>query len=281
MTLLPDFLIIGAMKCGTTTLQSQLAGQPGIFMSTPKEPNFFSDDAIYAQGLEWYRALFSAAAPGDLKGEASTHYTKMPSYPQTLARMSTVIQSPRLIYMIRNPLDRAVSHYIHEWSRRNITQPIDQAFAQHGDLIDFGRYGMQITPFAETYGADSILLTSLEQITATPTEELDRIGAFLGLSEPLRWQHDLAAQNVSADRVRALPLQRLLINNPVAETLRRTLIPKSLRTWVRDVRTIRARPELGAELRKSLEEIYAADRQVLAKIFPDHPALRLSYPFVS
>ena len=66
---LPDFLIIGAMKCGTSTLQAQLAAQPGIFMTTPKEPNFFSDDAIYANGLGWYEDLFAGAGPDDRKGE--------------------------------------------------------------------------------------------------------------------------------------------------------------------------------------------------------------------
>ena len=49
----PEFLIIGAMKSGTTTLQVQLASQPGIFMTTPKEPNFFSDDDVFARGMAW------------------------------------------------------------------------------------------------------------------------------------------------------------------------------------------------------------------------------------
>ena len=85
---LPDFLIIGAMKSGTSTLQAQLAVQPGLFMTTPKEPNFFSDDDIYAKGIDWYRSLFDAAAAGDLKGEASTHYTKLPDYPDTVTRLA-------------------------------------------------------------------------------------------------------------------------------------------------------------------------------------------------
>ena len=59
---LPDFVIIGAMKCGTSTLAAQLGAQDGVFMTTPKEPNFFSDDAVFAQGLPWYESLFEAAA---------------------------------------------------------------------------------------------------------------------------------------------------------------------------------------------------------------------------
>ena len=116
---LPDFIIIGAMKCGTSTLQAQLAAQPGVFMTTPKEPNFFSDDDIFEKGMAWYSALFDGAAPGDLKGEASTHYTKLPNYPDTVSRLKQAYDEagadyPKLVYMIRNPLERAISHYMHE-----------------------------------------------------------------------------------------------------------------------------------------------------------------------
>ncbi|HTO70120.1 MAG TPA: sulfotransferase, partial [Myxococcota bacterium] len=78
---LPDFAIIGAMKCGTSTLHEQLALRSGFFMSRPKEPNFFSDDDQYARGVGWYAGLFAGAAPGQLCGESSTHYTKLPTYP--------------------------------------------------------------------------------------------------------------------------------------------------------------------------------------------------------
>ena len=61
----PDFIVVGAMKSATTTLHEQLARQPGVFMSRPKEPNFFSDDAIYARGWGWYSSLFRAASAAD------------------------------------------------------------------------------------------------------------------------------------------------------------------------------------------------------------------------
>ena len=88
---LPDYLIIGAMKCGTSTLAVQLGAQPGLFMTTPKEPNFFSDDVIYSRGAAWYQALFDDAKPGDIKGEASTHYTKLPTHPDTLSRLRNLL----------------------------------------------------------------------------------------------------------------------------------------------------------------------------------------------
>ena len=128
---LPDFVIIGAMKCGTTTLASQLGAQPGIFMSTPKEPNFFSDDAVYAQGIGWYRRLFDPAPDGTLRGEASTHYTKLPTYPDTTTRLSETLEDPKLIYLIRDPMARAVSHYIHEWTQGVISSDLETALDTH------------------------------------------------------------------------------------------------------------------------------------------------------
>ena len=64
----PDFMIIGAMKSATSTLHEQLAANPGFFMSRPKEPNFFSDDAVWARGLDWYSALFASAPPMSQSG---------------------------------------------------------------------------------------------------------------------------------------------------------------------------------------------------------------------
>jgi hypothetical protein len=275
---LPDFLIVGAMKCGTTTLATQLAHQPGVFMTTPKEPNFFSDDEVWARGAAWYRGLFAAAAPGDLRGEASTHYTKLPTHPETLARMAGLVSAPKIVYMIRNPVERTVSHYIHEWSQGTMSGDPVTVFAHHPELVEYGCYGLQIAPYVDRFGAEAVLLTSLEQLTAAPAAELGRIGAFLG--RRLAWRDDLGAQNVSAERSRRLPLHGLLVDNRVAEALRRTLVPKSVRTAIRQGRRMTDRPELPATLREAIEGRFAEDRAVLAALFPGHPALDLCYPFL-
>jgi hypothetical protein len=275
----PDFLIIGAMKSGTTTLQAQLAAQPGIFMTTPKEPNFFSDDGVFAKGAGWYQGLFDAAAPDDLKGEASTHYTKLPTYPQTVPRMMQMLDAPRLIYVIRDPVARAVSHYIHEWSKGQMGADPVVAFAQHPELITYSRYPDQLAPFLDAFGPEAILLTSLELLTSDPDNELRRIGDHIGATTPLFWDHGIGAQNVSAERARKLPLHGLLVDNPVARTLRHALVPKLLRTRIRTARTLKERPHLPADLHTRLEQTFLPDRDALAALFPEHPALSLCYGF--
>jgi hypothetical protein len=280
MTALPDYVIVGAMKCGTSTLAAQLGAQEGIFMTTPKEPNFFSDDDIYAHGLDWYGALFAGARPGDLRGEASTHYTKQPEYPHAVARLKASGARPRLIYMIRNPLSRVISHYIHEWTQGVITTDLQDALHSHAPLVSYSCYARQIAPWVAAFGAENILILSLEDMQAHPQAVLDRTGAFLGRSG-LVWQEDLARVNVSAERIRKFPLHGTLIDNPLATRLRRALIPKALRDRVRSLRQMRDRPALTAEDRRWLEPRFAADYAELKALFPDRPDLDLSYPFVT
>lgn len=276
----PDYIVIGAMKCGTSTLAAQLGAQPGLFMTTPKEPQYFSDDDVFAQGPDWYAGLFANAAPGDIRGEASTHYAKRPTYPQTIPRMQAALDKPRLVYMIRNPLVRLVSHYIHGWSQGELSGSLEAALTAVPELVDYGRYGWQIAPFVEAFGKDAILLTSLEQLKQAPDAELARIAAHLGHSGPVAWVPELATQNVSAERVRRLPLQGLLVDNPVATFLRRALVPKALRTRIRNARKMADRPELPETALPGLHARFAEDRAVLARFFPDNPALDLAYPFL-
>ncbi|MEM7630402.1 MAG: sulfotransferase [Pseudomonadota bacterium] len=275
----PDFVIIGAMKSGTTTLYAQLAAQDGVFMSPLKEPNYFSDDNVFARGTDWYSDLFKDAAPGDLKGEASTHYAKLPTYPETIDRMAAALGTPRLIYVIRDPVTRALSHYVHGFSEREIHCDLPTAVTEHPELIEYGRYGMQIAPFIERFGKENILLTSLERMKADPQGEFDRIGKHIGAKAPLVWQTDMSAHNASDGRWRRLPFEYFLVENPVLRALRRGLVPKSVRNWVRNSRGIEGHPELPEHQRHHMEQIFLEDRQMLAGLFPGHPALRDAYPF--
>jgi hypothetical protein len=278
---LPDFLIIGAMKCGTSTLAAQLGAQPGLFMTTPKEPEFFSEDANFARGLGRYEELFADAPPGALKGEASTGYTKLPTHPQTVARIAATLPAPRLVYLIRDPLHRLVSHYIHEWTMGVMRGALSEALATHPELVDYGRYGMQIAPYVQAFGADRILLLSLEEMEAAPQTVLERVAGFLGAPGRPVWVEEHARANASAERIRRLPLQGLLIDNPLATALRRALVPQALRDRVKRARQMQDRPRLTPEETARLKAVYAEDRALLARHFPGHPSLTLSYPFLA
>lgn len=245
---LPEFVIIGAMKCGTSTLHEQLERQPACFMSRPKEPNFFSDEAQYRKGIEWYASLFAGAPAGAVCGESSTHYTKLPTYPRCAARLHEHLPGARLVYMMRDPVDRIVSQYIHEWSERVIDKdcPIDEAISAHPNLLEYSRYAMQLRPYVEMFGFDAILPVFFERLLNDPNTELERIMAHIGCSGPARWT-DEEASNVSMQRQRRHPALNTILDVRLLQLLRRTLLPEALRARIRARWTMGERPRLSAE----------------------------------
>lgn len=263
MSRLPDFIVIGAMKCATSTLHEQLALHPGVFMSTPKEPNYFSDDEVYARGIEWYHSLFESAPEDAICGESSTHYTKLPTHPRTIERLAAVLPAPRLIYVMRHPVDRLVSHYIHAWTTREVGEGIDLAVERLPALIDYGRYAMQLLPWMERFGRDAVLPVFLPRLRAHPNEEMARIGAFLGLGGVPVWHDDLQAQNVSSQRLRESPWRDRVLSLPGMTTLRRTFVPRSVRDRVKRAWSMQERPSLSASNQKRVERIFDED---LAKL---------------
>ncbi|MEM9085910.1 MAG: sulfotransferase [Pseudomonadota bacterium] len=255
----PDFIIIGAMKSATSTLHVQLAQQPGFWMSTPKEPNFFSDEDVWARGLDWYAALFEGAARGDLRGESSTHYTKLPDYPQCLGRMREHVPDARLIYVMRHPVDRLISHYMHGWLNGSIRGSVDEAVQRYPELVHYGCYAKQLRPFLETYGPDKILPVFFERLTQSPQAELERVCAFLGYEGSPAWQTDEAQQNVSLERMRTSPLRDAIVGFPPIRAIRRTLVPQSVRDRIKGLWQIDEKPELSPASLDTVKREFDAD----------------------
>ncbi len=263
MKKLPDFIIIGAMKCATSSLHEQLASQPGIFMSELKEPNFFSNDSEYEKGIEWYLSHFADASLEDLCGESSTHYTKLPTYPHTLERLQKNLRYAKFIYVMRQPIDRLISQYIHEWSQRVIRVEINSAISQHPELIDYSLYTQQLRPYLQAYGQDRVLPVFFERMLAYPPAELERICQFIGYPGQPQWHQELDAQNISGERMRSSAWRDTIVETPGLKQLRQRLIPKSFRTWVRSLWTIKKKPELTLESQKYLQKIFDEDLAIL------------------
>ena len=256
----PDFIVIGAMKSATTTLHEQLARQPGLFMCRPKEPNFFSDDENYSRGLGWYEAMFRPAGPEDLRGESSTHYTKLPTYPRTVDRMVRDLPRLKFIYVMRHPIDRLVSQYVHEVTTGRVAVGLREALGYYPELIDYSRYGMQLQPFLDAFGFGAVLPVFFSRLVMHSQAELERIGRFLGHDGPLRWDDALEPQNQGRERLRPSPVREVLVQAPVLTTIRQRVVP---RRWARSLKELwRARvepPRLTPVLEARLREVFDAD----------------------
>jgi hypothetical protein len=263
--MLPDFLIIGAMKCATSTLHEQLARQPGFFMSEPKEPYFFSDDPIYARGIAWYAALFAEAQPGVLCGESTTHYTKLPTYPHTVARIQHHLPDARFIYVMRHPIDRLVSQYIHQWTEREIDVPIDVALQKHPELIAYSRYTLQLAPYFAAFGKERVLPVFFDRVHAYPQQTLEHVCRFLGYAGQPHWQSDVDQQNKSAERMRSNPLRDKIVYAPILRSLRQQLVPPAVRNRIKSLWQMRQRPSLTSENVQWLTAIFDEDLATLGR----------------
>ena len=262
----PDFFIIGAMKSATSTLHYQLELQPGVFMSTPKEPNFFSDDEVFAKGFDWYKGLFSEANPNDICGESSTHYTKLPTHPATCKRIAEYTQEAKFIYVMRHPVDRLISHYIHQWTQNVIITDINTAIDEFEELIAYSCYSKQLAPYFNKFGRDAVLPVFTESIRFNPQQQLEHVANFIGYVGDVEWQFAAPSQNVSKERLRKFKGYNLLIESRIMTVLRQNLIPKSLRNKIKRYFSMRDRPQLNASQLKRITNIFDEDLKQLGEL---------------
>jgi hypothetical protein len=170
---LPDFIIIGAAKSGTTSLWDYLNRHPDIFMSRPKEPCFFDEDVAWSRGIDWYRTLFAKAQEHQVCGEASTNYSRWPQVTGVPRRIHAVLPNVKLIYLMRNPVDRTFSHYVHRWTKEvHRGQPFRQRFGKYCKTdrmcIDSSMYCTQLEQFLPYFPKERILPVVLEQLLVEP-----------------------------------------------------------------------------------------------------------------
>jgi Sulfotransferase domain len=197
---LPDFLIIGSSKSGTTTLYQYLCRHPQVYMSTPKEPQFFAIDEFYARGMDWYTSLFNDAKPEQLCGEASGKYANFPQYPEATSRIAKAVPNVKLIYIMRHPVDRAYSHYVQliKWQQMVVTNPdlasyrtpdmqlkvtetFEEAISRDRELLDISNYMMQIEQYLPLFPKESLLCLLMEDLIKRPAETLSQICQFIGI----------------------------------------------------------------------------------------------------
>ncbi|MEL6959410.1 MAG: sulfotransferase domain-containing protein [Pseudomonadota bacterium] len=109
---MPDFIVVGAAKSGTTSLYQLLRRHPDLFLPDIKEPEYFARDDRYSAGIESYAANFADARDDQLVGECSTIYTLSPFFPHAARRAAEHVPDAKIIYLLRQPVDRAYSFYV-------------------------------------------------------------------------------------------------------------------------------------------------------------------------
>lgn len=182
---LPNFLVIGAMKSGTTSLYHDLIRQEDIFMPDDKEPGALgTDSTLQPRELIRYQKLFSRGRGHQLVGEASTTYSMLPDIGGVPKRASHLLGNDiRIIYIVRNPISRAVSHYKHEFGMGRIDEELNKAIRHCPRLIDYSRYKMQLQPWLAEFGSDRILVIVFEDYIRSRKATVKRVMQFLGVNK--------------------------------------------------------------------------------------------------
>ena len=196
---LPDFLGLGVQKGGTTTLHRLLERHPSVFLPPVKEVHYFSLHC--GEGEAWYRNQFASAASGQRCGEVTPYYLFHPEVPQ---RVHALLPKARLIVLLRDPVERALSQYFHSRRLGFEPLPLEEALAveperlqsapaalraadgthkshQEHSYLSRSRYELQLPAWEALYPAAQLLVLRSEDLFSTPAEIWMRVLEFLGL----------------------------------------------------------------------------------------------------
>jgi Sulfotransferase family len=238
-------------------------------MSREKELHFFVERKNWHRGLAWYESQFDSAAP--VRGESSPGYSAFPLYEGVVERMAETIPHAKLVYLVRDPVERIVSHYTHRTVNWPEMGTLEQALADSHVrewLVTPSRYWLQLERYLMRFPAEQILVVDSDELLASRVEVLERIFAFVGV-EPSFCSPDFEhAYNAATGRVR-----RNAAGEAVSRVLERALGPgrsQALRERVpvalkapfhREVEPAalpeRLRSELEDELREDAERLRA------------------------
>jgi hypothetical protein len=273
---LPNFLVIGAMKSGTTSLYHYLRHHPQVFMPETKEVNFFNPLRNWRRGIEWYEQHFQGAGDGVIAiGEASTSYTKFPWIRDVPTRIAAVLGEIRLIYLVRDPIQRMQSHYLFNVGTGHERRSIEEAFRKESMYLNISRYALQIEQYTLCFPRDRLLVIESRDLREDRIATLRTVFRFLGVDE--EWVPTTIDREFyrSADRkmkpsvvrqIRRIPhVRRLAMYVPGSIKKVKHRLTAGLPTEELDLK----RANLSEDLRERLRESLREDVRGLRSYMPD------------
>lgn len=257
----PNLFIIGAMKSGTTSLHEYLDTHPQIAMSQEKEPGYFVEELGVHKGEEWYLSRWTGLNEQHrYRGESSTHYTKLPVFQGVPERLFRFNPEARLIYIMRNPFDRVVSHYWHavrDAYHGGELRPLLKAVKEDPGYLAFSDYATQLEPYFERFGRGAVLTLTFEALLEDPQREVDRIYAWLGLPSHPIGDKAGKAHNQKPKDITAVAGAGIL--NRIQYSAAWDRISPHVPAWVKDLAKKQAyRPVIEQEVEKEIARLREA-----------------------
>ncbi len=196
----PEFLVIGAMRAGTTTLHNYLASLPGLILPKMKETDFFIASKNWSLGMSWYESLFASEGAA-IPGEISPNYTKRDVFPEVPGNVASANPDVRLIYVVRDPVQRALSQYKHTWGVAGLPEPSRlEGTWEERHILATSRYAWQMEAWLEHFSLEQILVIDFRTLVSRPKLALRKISSHIGFPMPEAFQdfdHHNSAQQVA------------------------------------------------------------------------------------
>ena len=275
-----DFFIVGAPKAGTTSLYHYLDAHPDIEMSSKKEPDFFSDADLQKQrmyysevrinNLSKYNALFKQEDV-QLRGEASVSYLYYPDVPSKIKEYNS---EAKIIIMLRNPIDRAFSHYLMDYRLGLVTDSFEtiinnkskhkNAHLHYQQYLSVSEYSSQIERYLDVFGKNKVHIIDYENFKNNTAEIIKEVFSFLGLNS------DFSLNLSKKYNLYSMPKNRIIRYIYSFVMLRRIfsfLFPKKIVQYIRGVLfRVDKKPKISAETRDFLIEFFHNDIQNLSRL---------------
>lgn len=225
----PDFLVVGAQKCGTTTLYEDLQSHPGIFIPEKESSGLLDERLPDPSAVEAYRRMFFRGR-GKVCGEVSTRYTMYEARDVTKVA-SLVLDDPQIIYVVRDPIARAISHHHHSYALGRVSSNADRELRERPEFVENSRYAERIAPWISQFGRDNIHIVKFEDYVVRRQATIDRLTTSLGL-DPATLPDPERAFNVASKKAVATGRWRRIVKSRFYRQRVRPLFPGSIRRGV-------------------------------------------------
>lgn len=290
----PNFYVVGAQKCGTTSVYYHLRRHPQVFLPEEKEPAFFAnfptarEKMIFPASrttIDEYRRFYQGARGFGAIGDASPHYLRDEESPR---RIHEVSPQAKIIIMLRDPVVRAHSAYLMNLARhfdfspsfcealaRDEPRPKADWFTAH-HYVGAGLYYEQVHRYLNIFGREQVQVLLFEDLAAKPRQLLTSIAGHIGIDPAPFAAMDLS-QPYNAYQV---PRFRTVYRFASALGQRTKLLPPSVRAWLKETPLLhdRTKPPLDIESRRHLQSIFDPDITRLEELLGRKlPELRKSW----
>jgi hypothetical protein len=180
---LPDFLVVGATKAGTTSLDFYLSLHPEIHMARPKEPRFFIEAeepfGRWSRGLDWYLSLFNSNKP--VCGETSPTYATWPYREGVMEKMAMVVPEAKIVFLVREHFSRLRSSYLMNVRYRGLESSFLDFMQQMPWAVASSLYGMQVQNILRFYPLDRVCVLESAELENRRGQTLKKVFGFLGV----------------------------------------------------------------------------------------------------